>query len=589
MSERQPTPEELARRAIEQLPDALDLADEDLEWEEVSSIQPIVPFEEPEFDELAEAELIVRLACELQDRRLEALKLYEPLPKVAEFHRSRANERLVRGSNRSGKTLAAALEVCRAITGQDPYGKYPQRDGRVVAVGLDEEHCGSVMWRRLSEPNQFRIVRDPDTGSWRAWRGWTVEPELETKPAPPILPWRFVRTIAWSDKAKNIPRRVILTTGWELNFFSSHSRPPQGWDIDLWWIDEEIDNELWYPELSARIVDRAGCGIWSATPQAGNIVLYDLHQKAEDQAGLPQPDCEEWHILLTENPFIPPREVEKLKKKYTDEEYRVRILGEYAFSSFTIYPEYSAGQHGLDLGAGWQVPATWARFLAVDPGRQVCAVAFLAVPPPQSESDFVLLYDELYIRDCTADKLGRLVSAKTGGHVYEVMLIDSHAGRVKEMGTGHTVEWHYRQAFHKWGITSRHGVTFLPGADDLTAGVERVRTWLQCRTHGRGPYLRTLKGRVPFFEWEIGRYRYAKDAKTKLPIDKPDKRNDHLMDAIRYLAMYDPKWRKPPVPEKRKTGAVRAMEAKKKRRRDKDDNEAIQLGPIRRKKWRRVA
>jgi len=34
-------------------------------------------------------------------------------------------------------TLAAAIEVARALTGQDPYGKYPKREGRAFLIGKD--------------------------------------------------------------------------------------------------------------------------------------------------------------------------------------------------------------------------------------------------------------------------------------------------------------------------------------------------------------------------------------------------------------------------------------------------------------------
>ena len=58
------------------------------------------------------------LVTELAKRKLESLRLYEPLPLAEQFHESKAYERILLGSNRSGKTLAAAVEVARAEIGR---------------------------------------------------------------------------------------------------------------------------------------------------------------------------------------------------------------------------------------------------------------------------------------------------------------------------------------------------------------------------------------------------------------------------------------------------------------------------------------
>ena len=42
------------------------------------------------------------------------------------------------------------------------------------------------------------------------------------------------------------------------------SEPPQGADVDLVWMDEEIRHEAWYAEMLARLTDRRGRLLWSA-------------------------------------------------------------------------------------------------------------------------------------------------------------------------------------------------------------------------------------------------------------------------------------------------------------------------------------
>jgi hypothetical protein len=514
----------------------------------------------------AEARRLKRILVQLWLRENEALRLYRPLPHIDEkFHRSRATERLLRGSNRAGKSLGAAAEVARAVTNQDPHGKYPS-EGLAYAVGFDEEHIARVMWPMLAAPNQFRIITDRDTGQWRSFDPYRDKGrEAETKPAPALIPPRLIKSIAWSEKKRGIPKAVKLTTGWEIAFYSSKALPQQGAKIDLWWIDEECVSEKWYPELVMRGMDRKARGIWSATPLVANAQLYELGSRAAEG----DPDVAECVCLVQDNPYIDPEETAKRAKSLTPEEYRVRILGEYLASGLVVYPEFSMEIHGFDA-TGWQVPEDWARFLVVDPGRQVCAVLFAAVPPPKPAEPYqVWFYDELYLRQCNAVTFGREVGQKSGGVVYEAMLIDQHAARVHDMGSGLTVEMQYREALKTNGVECRQsGHSFAWGNDDQKAGILAFRSWLLPRPDAP-PVLKVARKMVAF-KREAERYQYKRDAKTGLPTDEVNKKDDHLMDCARYLAQFKPRWYKPKKRKPPKSYAVRALERKRKRQRQRE-------------------
>src|SRR5258707_330098 len=62
------------------------------------------PGEPPEEMPAAKAQRLRALAVELATRKMEGLALYEPLPVQAKFHQSAVRVRILRGSNRSGKT-----------------------------------------------------------------------------------------------------------------------------------------------------------------------------------------------------------------------------------------------------------------------------------------------------------------------------------------------------------------------------------------------------------------------------------------------------------------------------------------------------
>src|SRR5262245_2200054 len=178
------------------------------------------------------------VANELAKRRCEALNLYEPLDVAKEFHSSPAAYRMVVGANRSGKTLMAAVELARACTGRDPHGKYTATGGSAFIVGKDQRHLGQVIYDKLFRAGSFRIIRDRQTGAWRALRPWLAEDHErasrgEAKLAPPLIPRRYIESISWEKKAENVPAKISLVTGWELFFYSSLGKPPQGSSISL--------------------------------------------------------------------------------------------------------------------------------------------------------------------------------------------------------------------------------------------------------------------------------------------------------------------------------------------------------------------
>jgi len=507
-----------------------------------------------------EQERLRAIISEIARRKCESLRLYQPLPIQERFHSSTHLERLLCGSNRGGKTLPAAVEVARAVTSQDPYRKYP-KTGLCICVGKDGAHCADPMWRKLARSGAFRIIRDLDTGLWRSSRpcdSSDSQRSRETHLAPPLIPPRFIKSIAWKDRKALQPSKVMLHNGWEIWFRSSEGLPPQGVQADLVWFDEEILHPSWYPELSARLVENEGRFIWSATPQAGTAQLYELHKRAGEGDRL----VEEFRILLKDNPYYTDQAKLDFASKLSPEERRVRIEGEYAIVGHLVYPEFSQLIHVCNW---FEIPANWTRLLAIDPGRQICAVLFATIPPA---GDHVYFYDELYIRQCTAEKLGEALEEKCRTHRFHTFLIDSRAARIHEMGSGVSVEQRYIRQLkkHKLRCTTT-GYGFTWAEDDVESGILAFRSWLQTSPNG-SPHLRILRGTCPEFENEIQLYHYAKI--RGVATDKPLKDKDHLMDCARYIAASDPEYVKPPKRKPPKNWAVKMLAEKRERKRWKE-------------------
>lgn len=523
-----------------------------------------------------------RLLTERVRRRHEALRIYEPLPVQLEFHQADARQRVLRGSNRGGKTLPAAVEVARAITGQDPYRKYPLTDGRCYVVGRDLKHCAETMWHKLYRPGAFKMIKDLLTGQWRAFRPWDpadLVREPEAKKAPPLIPHRMIKSIAWENKAKCIPSKVVLKNGWEIDFFSSDAKPRRGVDIDLWWIDEELTNEEWHSELVARILDRHGKGIWSATPQSGNDALLALSERARDEAEAGNASVKEFVILLMENPHVSQHEKEEFIKGLSEYDVQVRVMGEFAQAQRKVFPEWDRKLH---MWPAFQVPSGWSVYASVDPGRQVCAVLFAAVPPrgdSELEGDFVYFFDELYIRNCTAELFGRKMRDKLAGKQIEAFLIDKHGARLVDIGGGKSVELQYMEALRKYKVKSRRtGSGFYPASADIDGGIEAARSWLRIREDGT-TRLRVFDRGMEKFLYEVERYR-NKVVNGHLT-DKPEDRGPvHQMANFRYLASFDPQFRSVPGKPGNGNAALAAFLAKEERHRKKHGGSGrVMLGP----------
>ena len=144
------------------------------------------------------------------------------------------------------------------------------------------------------------------------------------------------------------------------------------------------------------------------------------------------------------------------------------------------------------------------------------------------------------------------------------------------MGFSKTVRQQYSDAFAKERIQSvQTGANFLPGSDNVPAGIGMVREWLHA-PNGRRPRLRVYKSRTPWLrkEFILYRKRMVRDEVKDEPVSK----NDHLMDCLRYLASYNPVYRKPRQTENQWSNAYRGYKDWKKAG-NKPETEYMTLGP----------
>lgn len=517
--------------------------------------------------------------AELTERRLESLRLYEPMPTQEEFHRCLASERVVLGGNRGGKTLAVSIEAARAATGQDPYGKYPKEDGNLVVVGRNWPHIGMVIYRSLFRPGAFKIIRDEHTGQWRSYRpGLDEHRRAQCKPAPPLIPPRLIKDLSWVLKNAHYLQRAELLNGWTIYCFSSEGEPPQGFQADLCWIDEDVGNEAWIGEMQARLADRKGRFVWSAMPHSKNDALLGLCERADKAAedGVANPIIRKFSLRFLDNPHIDQEEKQKNLERWSalgQDELRMRAEGEFTTESTLMYPTFNPSVHVMrkDQLPDGVVPDDWTRYVAIDPGHAVMASLFGAVPPDER---FLLIYDELYIRNCNALIWGEQFAEKVKDSVIHAAIMDMHGGLLRDLGSGRLPHELYSEELKKRKIRfTLTGHQFIPGSDDIPARTALVRQMLHIRGDG-STKLRVLEGACPNLLRELKRYRKKTTSVNGVVYvtDAPQTRGEvHAAQTLEYLCAHEPKYHVPPRRPGSEPWWVKWQEARRKRQRESTD------------------
>jgi len=436
--------------------------------------------------------------------------------------------------------------------------RYPtDRPLTIWIIGYGERHIGETIYRLLFKPGVFKVLKDKKTKKMRAYRPWDPEDkkrESECKYSPPLIPERFIDPNGWSwkDKRGNIFSKCTLLNGTEIFAYTSNAKPKMGDPVDIILIDEDIAVPEYVPEWQARLSDRKGHLIWAAFPYSKNNALVEMSDRAKEQADRENPDITETVLKFSDNPFMDTDEVRKRREGWSDEERRARDEGEFITDTFLIYPNYSENLHGIPnrLGPpdklsqaidmyGGQIPPSWTRYLALDPGHRVAAVLFAAVPPPDI-GDYIVIYDEVYARYQDARGLAKMVREKAEGHVFESFIIDYSYGRQHPGGASKTISEQYADAFREQKLESvGTGYGFQWGNNVVSEGISLVRTALGIRQDGT-TRLRTIPHMLPNLKKEFSLYR--KRIVNREVSDKPIDRDNHLMDCLRYIVCANPRF-----------------------------------------------
>lgn len=277
-------------------------------------------------------------------------------------------------------------------------------------------------------------------------------------------------------------------------------------------------SDVWRKIVRPALGDKRGWAIFSSTPDGVHNPFYDIVELAKKEGS------DNWyysHATALDNPWFPKEEWDETKAEYESEgkidEWAQEWEALFTTPSSLVYNEFK----DIHIIKPSEVPREGTFALSMDFGiKDPFACVFVTI----DHDNNWYIYDEIYLPDLPVDKIARLVHEKMGSNYFTRMIGDSAGAneivslRSKELGSDRL-----------WITPSKKG------KDSIRAGIRQVKTHL---------YVREATGKPKMFVSENCRalirefqsYKYMRDAWGEFS-ETPEDRNNHLLDALRYLVL----------------------------------------------------
>ena len=433
------------------------------------------------------------------------------------FHKCKKRNRWVFGGNRSGKTECGAVETIWMARGIHPYRKN-KKDVFGWVVSLSQQ-----------------VQRDVAQGKILSY-----------------LPKSWIADIVMLSGRKDSPASGVIDQIKIKNVFGGIStigfkscdqgrEKFQGASLDFVWFDEEPPRDI-YEECLMRVMDRRGDIFGTMTPLKGRTFVYgEIYLNRKNNG-------EVWYEFMNweDNPFLSKSEIKLLEGALDGPALDSRKYGRFSEGYGLVYPEFDESVHVIDP---FPVPPEWQECISIDPGLNNPLAAHwycvdwdgnVYVVAEHYEQGKDIDYHAAAIREISR-KLGW--KRRPDGRLYA--LIDSAANQ-RTLAAERSVS----ELFYERGIAVNSCVD-----KDVFSGISRVKGYL---ARGNGlPDIYIFKNCVNMIA-EFKSYSWGSG-------DRPIKRCDHAMDALRYFISSRPR----PAEREERPSALAADKARRIRRLNK--------------------
>lgn len=289
-------------------------------------------------------------------------------------------------------------------------------------------------------------------------------------------------------------------------------------------------NDTWRKIIRPALADQRGWAIFSSTPDGVHNSFYDVVETAKsilDKSSNPDKDPK-WfysHATMLDNTTIGHR-VEEWNDTKTEyirdgkiDEWVQEWEAKFTTPSSLVYNEFDDAIHVINPNLIPRDNVTFA--IGMDFGlKDPFAAVFVAI----DQNDNWYIYDEIYLPDLPVDKIASVLHTKMGEQYFTRIIGDSagatEIASLKSKALGDQRVW----------VTPAK-----KGKDSIRGGIRQVKTKLYVREHTGKPKLyvgRNCRSTIREFQ----SYKRLRDAWGEVS-ETPEDKNNHLMDALRYLVL----------------------------------------------------
>lgn len=402
------------------------------------------------------------------------------------FHQSNKVGRILRGGNRSGKSVAGVVESVWRSTGRHPW--LPTHDvptrGRIVTVDRDAG---------------IEQIIKPLLSQW-------------------IPPSELVDS-SWERSFNNARKTLTFRNGStiELKTHQQETESFAGVPLHWCWFDEEPPKAI-FNECRLRLIDYNGCWYMTMTPVEGQDWIFDRFIATQSK------NVDMFEVDIADNPHLNKEALDLLDDDLDEDEKKVRRQGIFVPKGGLVLKEFDYSRHVIE-GRG-PLPATWSVYVSIDHGYNApSAILWHAVSP----NNDVVTFREIYKSKTVIETFAGLIKQMNRELGREPLIYMGDPSMSQRNGiTGTSALAEYR----------RHGIPLLQAKKDVQGRINKMNEYLKAdKWHITENCPNTIK-EARGYAFKI--YTSPKIADRNNVREEPNKKNDHTMDSSGYFFTFMP-------------------------------------------------
>lgn len=442
------------------------------------------------------------------DRRLadERLRIYIPnSDKHIDFHYSDASIKAFLGGNRTGKTVAGAIEACLKVLGRDS-AKYTSDWTDKWIEHSDNKESARLKLKDIVE----RYSNSEPQSGWIASVSYKSQVDGCQQALLDFLPKTEIKDIAYISRAENIISKINLINGRSITFksyeqgYQDFQSAGMGWI----WFDEEPPEMIW-KESSVR--QKAGVPLkrfLTMTPVHGLSFVYDLIYLNK----LNNPDIYKVQIGWKDNPHLTKEQVDSMSYGLTEDELKVRRDGDFVQPVGLVYKNFKPIFHVVPHFEPDKDKCSFHRSFDFGFAEDHPFVSLMFAIDPDG---CVYVFNELYLTETGQDEIIRRVKEESKPYQFRVSYADSARP-----------DW--IDAF------DRNGIPTEKASKDVEAGIAKVQEYLAINPFTGKPRL-VISTKCQRLINEFTRYSWDEKSSDGRGKRLPAKKWDDGLDALRYF------------------------------------------------------